>query len=151
MSILLLTFIYLNLKDLLIFLNSCSNAYWLSNARALLAQRDYAQAELYAVRVLQRYPNGRELQLFLKDFSASLRRKNDPRDRREREVRVYQDLLVDAGIGTARCYGSLMDEAQGRLWLLLGWVCPPCYLQSTWIRLARCLVIRLLEVWLKGI
>jgi len=65
---------------------------------------------------------GGEVRLFLKDFSSSLRRKNDPRDRRHREVSVYRELLQGAGLGTARYHGSVMDEAGGRLWLLLEYV-----------------------------
>jgi aminoglycoside phosphotransferase (APT) family kinase protein len=69
-----------------------------------------------------RLANGSELRVFLKDFSSSLRPKNNPKQRREREVSVYRELLCDAGLGTARYFGSIMDESQGRLWLLLEFV-----------------------------
>jgi len=63
-----------------------------------------------------------EVPVFLKNYGFSLRRKNDLKQRREREVSVYRNLLEGAGLGTARYYGSIMDEASGRLWLLLEYV-----------------------------
>lgn len=75
-----------------------------------------------AWRLNVRLAGGGDLQLFLKDFGACLRRKNDPRERREREVAVYRDLLADADLGTPRYFGSVMDEAAGRLWMLLEYV-----------------------------
>jgi aminoglycoside phosphotransferase (APT) family kinase protein len=75
-----------------------------------------------AYRVIVRMVGGEEIKLFLKDFAFSLRNKNDPKQRREREVGVYRDLLAHAGLNTARYYGSVMDEASGRLWLLVEYV-----------------------------
>jgi|SRR5262245_4421511 len=65
---------------------------------------------------------GNEINLFLKDFGFSVRPKDDPKQRRERELRVYQDLLTETELGTARYYGSILDESQGRFWLLLEYV-----------------------------
>jgi aminoglycoside phosphotransferase (APT) family kinase protein len=65
---------------------------------------------------------GGGLRLFLKDYGKCLRRKNDLRERREREVFVYRDLLENAGLGTARYFGSVMDESAGRFWMLLEYV-----------------------------
>ena len=65
---------------------------------------------------------GSELKLFLKDFGFSVRPKDSPKQRRERELLVYQDLLAEAELGTARYYGSILDESQGRFWLLLEYV-----------------------------
>jgi len=65
---------------------------------------------------------GNELKLFLKDFGFSVRLKDSPKQRRERELRVYQDLLAEAELGTARHYGSILDESQERFWLLLEFV-----------------------------
>src|SRR5919198_216609 len=73
-------------------------------------------------RVIVRLASGGEVQLFLKDYGFSLRPKDDAKQRREREVCVYRDLLADASLGTPRYYESVMDEAQGRLWLLLEYV-----------------------------
>src|SRR5262249_18839211 len=36
-----------------------------------------------------------------------------------REIAVYQRLLAPRRLGTAACYGSLVDPAVGRYWLLL--------------------------------
>jgi hypothetical protein len=65
---------------------------------------------------------GEEVKVFLKDFSSTVRPKDRPKQRREREVRVYRELLAGAGLGTAGYYGSLLDESRGRLWLLLEFV-----------------------------
>src|SRR5262245_56586683 len=72
--------------------------------------------------VTVRLRNGGEVRVFLKDFGSSLRPKNEPKQRREREVSVYRELLSNAGQGTARYFGSVMDESQARLWLLLEYV-----------------------------
>jgi hypothetical protein len=66
--------------------------------------------------------DGKELQVFVKDFGVSVRPKDKRRQRREREPRVYQELLGGTGLGTARYYGSVVDETQGRHWLLLEFV-----------------------------
>jgi len=75
-----------------------------------------------AYRVIVRLASGGEIRVFLKDFAFSLRTKNDPKQRREREVSVYRHLLGGAGLGTARYFGSVLDEASGRLWLLVEYV-----------------------------
>jgi len=66
--------------------------------------------------------NGGEFKFFLKDFGFSVRLKDSPKQRRERELRVYQDLLAETGLGTARYYGSVVDESQGQCWLALEFV-----------------------------
>jgi aminoglycoside phosphotransferase (APT) family kinase protein len=76
--------------------------------------------DAYVVTV--RLVSGAEVLLFHKDFGLSLRPKDGAKQRREREVFVYRNLLVDAGLGTPRYYGSVMDEAEGRVWLLLEYV-----------------------------
>ena len=73
-------------------------------------------------RITVKTGSGVEIPLFMKDFGSSVRPKDDPKGRREREVSVYRDLLGTAGLGTARYYGSVMDEAEARLWLLLEYV-----------------------------
>jgi Phosphotransferase enzyme family len=72
--------------------------------------------------VTVRLITGNEFKLFLKDFGFSVRPRDNPKQRRERELRVYQDLLAEAELGTARYYGSILDESQGRFWLLLEFV-----------------------------
>jgi hypothetical protein len=63
--------------------------------------------------------DGEVLALFLKDFGYSRLSKDDRELRRDREMRVYRDLLAGAELGTPRYYGSLWDESRGRFWLLL--------------------------------
>jgi Phosphotransferase enzyme family len=62
---------------------------------------------------------GEELKIFLKNFGTSQLPKDGLPQRRERELCVYRDLLVDADLGTATYYGSVWDESHGRFWLLL--------------------------------
>jgi hypothetical protein len=66
--------------------------------------------------------NGAELNVFLKDFGLSSLPKDNLPDRRERELRVYRDLLADAGLGTAKYYGAIWDRSRQRFWLLLEFV-----------------------------
>jgi aminoglycoside phosphotransferase (APT) family kinase protein len=82
--------------------------------------RDRTSYDAYRVRV--RFESGDETRIFLKDFGFSLRPKDGAKQRREREIFTYRDLLADADLGTARYYGSVLDEAAGRLWLLLEYV-----------------------------
>jgi aminoglycoside phosphotransferase (APT) family kinase protein len=63
--------------------------------------------------------DGRALRLFLKDYGASRRPRRDMRSRRERELRVYRELLPHAGLATARHLGAVWDDGAGRHWLLL--------------------------------
>jgi len=65
---------------------------------------------------------GSEFKLFLKDFGFSVRPKDSPKQRRERELCVYQELLAGAELGTARYHGSVFDESQGQCWLVLEFV-----------------------------
>lgn len=65
---------------------------------------------------------GSRLKLFLKDYSASRLPKDGLAGRIEREVRVYQDLLTAANLGTAACYGTGPDGQKGPAWLLLEYV-----------------------------
>ncbi len=69
--------------------------------------------------VTVQFANGGEFKFFLKDFGFSQRSKDHPEQRRERELRVYRDLLAGTDLGTPTYYGSIWDESQGRFWLLL--------------------------------
>ena len=97
-----------------------------AGGRATIAgidRRRFDLATSYAAEVLTvRLDSGAAFQVFLKNFGLSARPKDGPRQRREREVRVYRELLAGAGLGTAGYYGSVLDEARGRLWLLLEYV-----------------------------
>jgi hypothetical protein len=79
--------------------------------------------------------SGRTLRVFLKDYGFTVRPKEEPRQRREREIRTYRELLAGAQLGTPRYYGSLLDESEERVWLLLEFVdgTPVGYLDiATW-------------------
>jgi aminoglycoside phosphotransferase (APT) family kinase protein len=62
---------------------------------------------------------GEQLVLFFKDFGFSRLSKDDRELRRVRELRVYQELLATAELGTPHYYGSLFDEQRERYWLLI--------------------------------
>jgi hypothetical protein len=72
--------------------------------------------------VTVRLESGEQLKVFLKDFGTFHHPKDSMKERREREVVVYRDLLNGAGLDTAEYYGSVWDEAEGRFWLLLEFV-----------------------------
>src|SRR5919201_1755164 len=65
---------------------------------------------------------GDELKIFLKNLGVSYRSDAGLQQRRERELRVYRDLLTEADLGAATYYGSVWDESGGRCWLLLEFV-----------------------------
>jgi aminoglycoside phosphotransferase (APT) family kinase protein len=69
-----------------------------------------------------RLAGGHHLQLFLKDFGRSKLPKDAAGQRREREMRVYAELLDGAELGTARFYGAHWDRAAPRFWLFLEYV-----------------------------
>lgn len=79
-----------------------------------------ASYDTYVVTV--RLAAGGELKIFLKDFGFSQLPKDVPDERRERELRVYRELLDGAGLDTPRYYGSVWDSSEGRFWLLLEFV-----------------------------
>jgi Ser/Thr protein kinase RdoA (MazF antagonist) len=83
---------------------------------------------------------GAEVKLFLKDFSSSPLGKDGLHRRAEREVCAYRDLLAGSGLGTARYYGTVSDETEGRLALILEFVegerLRSCALEN-WIAAAR--------------
>jgi len=88
-----------------------------------VSRRRFDLATSYEAQIVfVRLDTGEEVKVFLKDFSSTVRPKDWPKQRREREVRVYRELLAGAGLGTPRYYGSVLDESGGRLWLLLEFV-----------------------------
>lgn len=54
------------------------------------------------------------MRVFLKDFGVTFFPKDTGRDRRERELHTYRDLLPDMGLGAPQLYGSLWDERSRR-------------------------------------
>ncbi len=87
--------------------------------------------------------SGDEVKVFLKDFGVTVRPKDGAKQRREREICVYRELFADANLGTPRYYGSVLDESEGQLWLLLEYVegTPVGYLDigESWARAAGAL------------
>jgi ATP-binding cassette subfamily B protein len=63
--------------------------------------------------------DGRQVRVVRKDFGDSLVAKDDRAGRRERELRVYRDVLPELGLGSPAYYGSVWQEAPARHWLLL--------------------------------
>ena len=85
-----------------------------------LDRRRWHEASSYPAEVLTaRLASGEELALFFKDFGSSAFQKVEPRLQRDRELRVYRDVLADAGLGTPEYFGSTWDESRERYWLFL--------------------------------
>ena len=104
-------------------------------------QERAACATSYHASVLTvQFSTGEEVKLFLKDFRFSRLPKDGLRQRAERELRVYRDLLAGAGLGTARYCGTASDEAEGQLLLVLEFVdgvrARSCEL-GAWVAAAR--------------
>lgn len=66
--------------------------------------------------------DGAELRLFRKSYGSSRFAKDEPRQQRDCELRVYRDLLAGADVGTATYYGSAWNESRGWFWLFLEYV-----------------------------
>lgn len=75
-------------------------------------------AEILTVELV----GGERLQMFLKNYGSSRIAKDAPDLRRDRELRVYRDLLPGTDLGTAAYHGSVWDDATGRFWLVLEFV-----------------------------
>lgn len=65
---------------------------------------------------------GDEFSLFLKDYRVSQKSKDEREQRRERELRVYRDVLSQTELGPPEYYGSVWDDSAGRFWLFLEFV-----------------------------
>jgi len=90
------------------------------SAVVAVERRRSDEASSYGADVLTvRLAGGGELELFLKDFGFSRLRKDEPVRQRDRELRVYRELLADPALGTARYEGCLWDESRERYWLFL--------------------------------
>jgi hypothetical protein len=90
-------------------------------AVAGIEQSQFERPTFYGARIVTvRLSSGDRLEFFLKDFGSYSKKPKDEMElRRERELRVYRDLLAGAALGTPRYYGSLWDESRGRFWLLI--------------------------------
>jgi aminoglycoside phosphotransferase (APT) family kinase protein len=68
---------------------------------------------------------GEEFKVFRKDYRVSQKSKDEPELRRERELRVYRDLLSQTELGTPAYYRSVWDDSAGRFWIFLEFVGGP--------------------------
>jgi hypothetical protein len=90
---------------------------------AAIHRRGFEGATSYAVEIVTaELESGRALDIFVKDFGSSKLPKDAAAERRERERRVYADLLEGEELGTARFYGDDWDDAAGRFRLMLEFV-----------------------------
>lgn len=107
---------------------------------ASVDQQPSSYASWYASQVVTAIlTDGRELKMFLKNFGTYREEKEGMTLRRNRELRVYRDLLSGARLGTAGYLGAVWDEEMKRYWLLLEFVegTPVRYLEfEHWVRAA---------------
>jgi aminoglycoside phosphotransferase (APT) family kinase protein len=103
-------------------LRRCLEGAFSGPVAGLSRSRSEVSASYDAYVVTARLAAGGQLKIFLKDFGFSRLPKEGLNQRRERELRVYRDLLAGAGLGTARYHGSVWDDSAGRFWLLLEFV-----------------------------
>jgi Phosphotransferase enzyme family len=88
-----------------------------------IRRRSFPGSTSYAVEIVTaELASGQAIDIFLKDYGRSKLPKDAATERRERERRVYEELLDGEELGTARFYGSEWDEAAGRFWLMLEFV-----------------------------
>ncbi|HKB03847.1 MAG TPA: hypothetical protein VKD90_16610, partial [Gemmataceae bacterium] len=89
-------------------------------ALAAVARQRCAYASSYDAEVVTaRLRTGEEVKVFLKNLGVSHFPKDAAGQRRDRERKVYSDLLPGAGLDTAQSYGSVWDPERGTYWLLL--------------------------------
>ena len=94
----------------------------LSRIEAIERKRSQFSSFYASDIITVRLASGDEFKVFLKDFGSFHHVKDTMKERREREVIVYRDVLPDSGLDTAQYYGSVRDEAAGRFWLMLEFV-----------------------------
>jgi hypothetical protein len=88
-----------------------------------IRRREFPGSTSYAVEIVTaELETGEVIDIFLKDYGRSTLPKPAAADRRERELRVYEELLQNMELGTARFYGACQDDAAARFWLLLEFV-----------------------------
>jgi hypothetical protein len=84
----------------------------------------YAYGTSFAIDAIDvRAPDGSEIRILLKDLGAAseLARSVKPAFLHDpvREIDLYREILAERGLGTAHCYGSVVDPPRGRYWLFL--------------------------------
>jgi len=89
-----------------------------------LDRRPYEYQTSHAIDALDaRLADGRDVHLLFKDLgalseTAALAKPSFLRDPL-REIEVYREILAGRGLGTAECYGAVVDADRGRYWLFL--------------------------------
>jgi hypothetical protein len=90
---------------------------------AAIHRRRFPGSTSYASEIVTvELATGDAIEIFLKDFGQSRLPKDQAAKRRERELRVYEELLEEHELGTAHFFGSLWDEDAARFWLMLEFV-----------------------------
>jgi hypothetical protein len=90
---------------------------------AAIRRRGFPGATSYAVDIVSvELATGEAVDIFLKQYGQSRLPKDAAAERREREQRVYADLLAGERLGTARFYAARRDESARRAWLMLEFV-----------------------------
>jgi hypothetical protein len=88
-----------------------------------IQRRGFPGSTSYTVAIVSvELATGEVVEIFLKDYGQSRLPKDAAAGRRERELRVYENLLEDQELGTAQFYGARRDQAAGRFWLMLEFV-----------------------------
>jgi len=99
------------------------DAFQIASPIARIEWRTSTYSSSYASYIgTLRLVSGDEHSFFLKDFGFSQLSKDGRVERRDREIRVYRDLLARANLDTPKYYASMWDEDAGRFWLLLEFV-----------------------------
>jgi aminoglycoside phosphotransferase (APT) family kinase protein len=89
-------------------------------AVAAIHRHRFPGSTSYAIEIVTaELATGEVIEIFLKDYGRSTRPKPAAAERRERELLVYEELLQNKDLGTARFYGACRDDAAARCWLLL--------------------------------
>ncbi len=69
------------------------------------------------------FTSGKKETYFLKDFGSSRLPKDESlRQRRERELAVYEEILAGSSLGEPDYIGKVWNKARGQFWLLLEYV-----------------------------
>jgi Ser/Thr protein kinase RdoA (MazF antagonist) len=88
-----------------------------------IRRREFQGATSYAAEIVTAgLESGQTVDFFLKDYGQSKLPKDAVGSRRERELRVYDDLLDGEELETAHFYGAKRDGSAGRFWLMLEFV-----------------------------
>jgi Phosphotransferase enzyme family len=88
-----------------------------------IRRREFSGSTSYAIEIVTvALATGDAIDIFLKDYGRSRLPKDAAEERRERELRVYAELLEHRELGTAQFYGARRDEAAARYWLMIEFV-----------------------------